>query len=180
MQEKNFDGAIHEYQNALKFIEDLGHGWETYISNINNTISNVQKLKNSQIQKKYEIQQKLEKRKQAELEFQKQITIQLEKERERLAQKEIIIKDKQKEIIHVEQRKKEAFGFYFSKHPLENLNFSVYDRCAYLLDCKTSILIRANNHYIVDLLQRRLDYAFAGAVRNTERIPGAFYKINII
>jgi len=49
LQEKNFDEAINEYQKALKLLEDLGTGWETYVSNINNTISNVQKLKNSQI-----------------------------------------------------------------------------------------------------------------------------------
>ncbi|MFX1488607.1 MAG: hypothetical protein ACFFBI_05630, partial [Promethearchaeota archaeon] len=126
LQEKKYDKAIDEYQKALKILEDLGSGWETYISNINITILNVQKLKNSQIEKKYKVQQKIEKRQKEELEFQKQITNQLDKERERLKEKEIVLKDKQKEIVQIEQRKNEAFGFldaaadYIKKGDYEN------------------------------------------------------------
>ncbi|MHA2336216.1 MAG: hypothetical protein ACXACX_02885, partial [Candidatus Hodarchaeales archaeon] len=109
LQEKSYDDAINEYQKALKLLEQMGAGWETYISNINNTISNVQKIKNSQFKKEYEIQQKLEKRKEVELEFQSQIITQLTKERERIKKKEIVLKDKEKELKVFEQRKNEAF-----------------------------------------------------------------------
>jgi len=109
LQSRNYEEAINEYQNALKLIEELGPGWETYVSNINNTISNVQKLKNSQLKKEYEVQQKLEKREVEELEFQKQIANQLDKEREKIKQKEIVLKDKEKEIIYLEQRKNIGF-----------------------------------------------------------------------
>ncbi len=109
LQSKRYEEAITEYQKALKFIEKMGPGWETYISNINNTISNVQKIKDSQLKKRYEIQTKLEKREKEELEFQKQIANQLDKERKQLKQKEIVLKDKEEEIIYFEQRKNEAF-----------------------------------------------------------------------
>ncbi|MHA2186582.1 MAG: hypothetical protein ACXAAI_16450, partial [Promethearchaeota archaeon] len=109
LSEKKYDEATGEYQKALNFIKELGGGWETYSTNINNTIINVQKIKNSQLQRKYEIQQKLDKRKASELEFQKQIAVQLNKERERLNQKEIIIIDKEKESVYFEQRKNAAF-----------------------------------------------------------------------
>ena len=111
LQERKYDEAIIEYQKALKLIEQMGLGWETYISNINNTITNVQKMKNSQFKKQYEVQQKLEKREHAELEFQSQIVNQLKKERERIKQKEITLKDKEKEFIFFEQRKNDAFQF---------------------------------------------------------------------
>ncbi|MFX1345676.1 MAG: hypothetical protein ACFFAI_11250, partial [Promethearchaeota archaeon] len=109
LQSKKYEEAITEYQKALKYIEKMGPGWETYISNINNTISNVQKIKNSQLKKKYDIQQKLETREKEEFEFQKQIANQLDKERKQLKQKEIVLKDKEKEIKYLEQRKNVAF-----------------------------------------------------------------------
>ncbi|MCK4284900.1 MAG: hypothetical protein KAX18_01805 [Candidatus Lokiarchaeota archaeon] len=111
LQAKHYDDAISEYKEALKLIENLGPGWETYVSNINNTISNVQKIKNSQFKKQYEVQQKLEKKEKSELEFQNQIFNQLNKERERIKQKEIILKDKEKELIYFEKRKIVAFEF---------------------------------------------------------------------
>ncbi|MHA2180837.1 MAG: hypothetical protein ACXAAH_05375, partial [Promethearchaeota archaeon] len=111
LQEKRYDDAINEYQEALKLLEKMGSGWETYISNINNTILNVQKIKNSQFKKEYEIQQKLEKRKKAELEFQSQIVDQLTKERENIKKKEIVLKDREKELKIFEQRKTDAFQF---------------------------------------------------------------------
>ncbi|MFX1281445.1 MAG: hypothetical protein ACFFA3_19005 [Promethearchaeota archaeon] len=109
LQSKEYEEAITEYQKALAFLEELGSGWEVYVSNINNTIANVQKIKKDQLQKKYDIQQKLEKREKEELEFQKQITNQLNKQRKQLEQKEIVLKDKEKEIFQFEQRKIEAF-----------------------------------------------------------------------
>ncbi|MFX1375606.1 MAG: hypothetical protein ACFFA0_07325 [Promethearchaeota archaeon] len=109
LQSKNYEEAINEYEKALKLIEELGPGWETYVSNIKNTISNVQKIKNSQLKKQHEAQQKIERREKEEFEFQKQIAIQLDKQRKQLKQKEILLKDKQKEIVYLEQRKNEAF-----------------------------------------------------------------------
>ena len=109
LQSRKFEEAINEYEKALNYIKELGSGWEIYASNINNTISNVQKIKNSQLKKTYDIQQKLENREKEELEFQKQIATQLDKQRKQLKQKEIVLKDKEKEIFYLEQRKNEAF-----------------------------------------------------------------------
>jgi hypothetical protein len=109
LQTKNYEEAISEYQKALKFIKELGPGWDTYVSNINNTISNIQKMKSTQLTKQIQAQEKLEKREKVELDFQKQITNLLNKEREQLKQKEIVLKDKEKEITYLAQRKDVAF-----------------------------------------------------------------------
>ncbi|MHA1986200.1 MAG: hypothetical protein ACW98D_06145 [Promethearchaeota archaeon] len=111
LQEKRYDDAISEYEEALKLIENLGTGWETYVSNINNTVSNVQKIKNAQFKKQYEVQQRLEKKEKSELEFQTQIVNLLNKERERIKQKEIVLKDREKELIEFDKKKNEAFDF---------------------------------------------------------------------
>ncbi|MFW9989598.1 MAG: hypothetical protein ACFFC3_13165, partial [Candidatus Odinarchaeota archaeon] len=109
LKEKKFDDAINKYQKALSILVDLGSGWETYTSMIKNTISNVEKLKSAQLTKKLEEQKKLEEKERNELEFQKQIITQLEKERNRLKEKEIIVKDREEEIKIFESRKKVGF-----------------------------------------------------------------------
>lgn len=111
LKEKKFDVAINEYKNALSILTDLGPRWETYISMIKNTISNVEKLKHSQLTKKFEEQKKIEEREREELEFQKYVVIQLDKERNRLKKKEIIIKDRVEEVKFFEHRKHIAFEF---------------------------------------------------------------------
>ncbi|MFX1522611.1 MAG: hypothetical protein ACFFCC_03790 [Promethearchaeota archaeon] len=126
LQEKKYDDAIGEYHEALKLLEQMGSGWEIYTSNIKNTILNVQKIKNSQFKKQYDLQQKLEKREKAELEFQNQIVNLLDKERKQIEKKEILLKDREKELQFFEQRKKDAFKFldsavnYVKKGDYEN------------------------------------------------------------
>ncbi|MFX0082927.1 MAG: hypothetical protein ACFE94_14340 [Candidatus Hodarchaeota archaeon] len=143
LQKKKYEEAIDEYQKALKFIEKLGSGWNTYVSNINNIISNIQKIENSQLKKKYDMQEKLEKREKEELEFQKQIADQLDKERKLLQQKEIILKDKEKEIIYLEQRKKEAFKSLDSA--INYINQGDYDNA--ILAYQTTANIFAEIHW---------------------------------
>ncbi|UCC19219.1 MAG: hypothetical protein JSV62_14125 [Promethearchaeota archaeon] len=109
LKEKNFDDAIIEYQKVLSILTNLGPGWEHYVSMIKNTISNVEKLKHSHFAKIYEEQKKLEERRKEELEFQKHIATQISKERDRLKDKEVIIKDREQELKFFQQRKIEAF-----------------------------------------------------------------------
>ena len=111
LKEKNYDGAIDEYKKALEILKDLGTGWETYIKTIKNTILNVEKIKSTQLQKRYKEQKRLEERKQVEIDFQKHIATQLTKERERLKQKEIVLKEKGEEIQYFEKHRKKAFEF---------------------------------------------------------------------
>jgi tetratricopeptide (TPR) repeat protein len=125
LKEKNFDEAIDIYHKALPILTDLGPGWEPYRSMVQNTISNVEKLKNSQLTKKYEDQKKLEERNKEELEFQRQLTIQINKERERLKKKEIVIKDREEEIKSFEKKKNKAFEFLDSA--IDFLNKGDYD-----------------------------------------------------
>lgn len=108
---KKFDDAINEYQKALAILTDLGSDWEAYKSMIKNTISNIEILKHTQLTKKYEEQKKVEERRREELEFQKQIALLLNKERDHLKKKEIVVKDTEKEIQFFEHRKNIAFEF---------------------------------------------------------------------
>ncbi len=126
LKEKNFEIAINEYQKALSILDDLGPGWETYTSMIKNTISNVDKLKNSQLTKKIEEQKKLEEKEREELEFQKQIAFQLDKERNRLKKKEIVIKDREEEIKFFEHRKN--IGFEFLDSAIDSLKQGEYEK----------------------------------------------------
>ncbi|MFX1314670.1 MAG: hypothetical protein ACFE9T_02310 [Promethearchaeota archaeon] len=125
-EEKDFDKAIEEYKNAIEIIEELGAGWEQYIDTIKTTISNIQKIKQSQLKKQQEEQLKLKEREEQELVYQKKITEQLNKERARLKQKEIKLKERDAEIQYREQRKVIAFNYmdeaqdYIKKGDFEN------------------------------------------------------------
>ena len=111
LREKNFAGALKEYQIAYEILEDLGPDWKVYTTTIENTIFNVQNLKDKHLKKKYEEQKKLDNKEQEELEFQKHIYSYLKKEQDNLKKKEIRIKDNEEQIKFFEQRKKEAFEF---------------------------------------------------------------------
>ncbi|MFW9900728.1 MAG: hypothetical protein ACFFDY_05505, partial [Candidatus Thorarchaeota archaeon] len=111
LKSKKFDDAINEYKKALPILKDLGSGWEAYHTMIKHTISNIELLKHTQFTKEYEQQKKVEDRRREELEFQKKITQLLNRERERLKKKEIVVKDTEKEIKVFEQRRNVAFEF---------------------------------------------------------------------
>ncbi|MFX1409223.1 MAG: hypothetical protein ACFFA6_02640 [Promethearchaeota archaeon] len=110
-EEKDLDKAINEYKNAIEIIEELGAGWEHYISTIKTTITNIQKIKQSQLKKQQEEQLKLRERKEQELVYQKKIKEQINKERSKLKQKEIELKERDAEIQYREQRKNIAFNY---------------------------------------------------------------------
>jgi tetratricopeptide (TPR) repeat protein len=111
LMENDFDEAINIYQKALPILIELGSGWEPYRSMVQNTISNVETLKHSQLTKQYEDQKKKEERRREELDFQKEIATQINKELERLKKKEIIFKDREEQLKLFEQEKKKAFEF---------------------------------------------------------------------
>ncbi|MFX1312237.1 MAG: hypothetical protein ACFFHD_06455, partial [Promethearchaeota archaeon] len=111
LKEKNFERAINEYKKVLVILEDLGTGWESYINTIKNTIINIEKINNSRLEKQYEYQKRLEKRKQFEIDFQKQIATQLNKERDLLKKKEIKLKEKEEEVKYFKEQREKAFEF---------------------------------------------------------------------
>ena len=115
-EEKDFDKAINEYQNALEKLKELGAGWEHYISTLKTTITNVRKIKQSQLKKQQEEQRGIKERKEQELEFQRKISEQIDKERARLKQKEIELKERDAEIKYREQRKSVAFNYMDDAH----------------------------------------------------------------
>ena len=108
-ENNDFNKAIVEYQKALELLRGLGAGWESYAGTIKSTISSINTLKETQIEKELEQQKKLERRSKDDLEFQQQISIELAKERERINQREIALELKRDEIEYREQRKDAAF-----------------------------------------------------------------------
>ncbi len=108
-ENSDFNKAVVEYQKALELLKGLGAGWESYAGTIKSTISSINTLKETQIEKELEQQKRLERRNKADLEFQQHISIELAKERERIKQSEIKLKLKGDEIEYREQRKDAAF-----------------------------------------------------------------------
>ncbi|MFX0041827.1 MAG: hypothetical protein ACFE8L_02845 [Candidatus Hodarchaeota archaeon] len=115
-EEKDFDKAISEYQHALETLKEMGGGWEHYRSTIRTTITNVRKIRESQLKKQQEEQRGIKERKEKELEFQKTITEQIDRERTRLKQKEIELKERDAEVKYREQRKSVAFKYMDDAH----------------------------------------------------------------
>ncbi|MHA1291872.1 MAG: hypothetical protein ACTSQJ_04290 [Promethearchaeota archaeon] len=111
LQEGNFNDAIKEYNNALDILRALGSGWESYIPSIEMTISTIKQKNQEQAQKDEELKRREEKRRLEEQQFQAQIAEQLNKERERLLQKKIEFREREKELKYLEQRKEQAFKF---------------------------------------------------------------------
>jgi len=130
LKNKDFDGAISEYEKALTILEDLGPSWQNYSELINSTISHVQNFKISTLNKQYEEQKRLEEREKTELEFQKHITDLLNKERNQLKKKEIELKDHEEDIRYLEQRKNEAFKIL--DDALDFLNQGEYDKAIHM------------------------------------------------
>jgi len=108
-ENRDYSGAISEYQKAIGLILGLGSGWQPYINTIKSTISSVKRLKESQVENKLEMQKKAVKRKQQDLEYQQQLSIQLQRERANLQKKEIEFQIRKDEIDYREQHKEEAF-----------------------------------------------------------------------
>ncbi len=105
----DFNKSIVEYQKALELLKGLGAGWGSYAGTIKATISSINTLKETQIEKELEQQKKSERRSKADLEFQQQISIELAKERESIKQRAIALDLKRDEIEYREQRKDAAF-----------------------------------------------------------------------
>ena len=108
-ENSDFNKAVVEYQKALELLKGLGAGWESYAGTIKSTISSINTLKETQIEKELEQQKRLERQNKVDLEFQQHISIELAKERERIKQSEIKLKLKRDEIEYREQRKDAAF-----------------------------------------------------------------------
>ncbi|MFX1498713.1 MAG: hypothetical protein ACFFBH_14410 [Promethearchaeota archaeon] len=108
-KKRDFDTALTEYQNALETLFDLGPSWESYIPMIKTTINSVKKLKEAQYKKEFETQKRLEDKQKEESKFQQQITDILQREREKLKQREFEIKLEQEKSEYFEHRRDSAF-----------------------------------------------------------------------
>jgi hypothetical protein len=108
-QKGDFNAAIKEYHIALDLLNSLGSGWESYSDTIKATINTIKNLKEEQIQKEYQEKRKEEAKKTEELKFQQTILTELQKERDKIKQKELKIELKEEELEYVEERRESAF-----------------------------------------------------------------------
>ena len=109
LKNKDFDGSITKYQEALSLISNLGPGWESYKNTINTTINNIKNLKEKQLTKEIDTQKKLEEQNKRDMEFQRQMNELLDRERARLKKEEVTIQAKEELFKQREQNKKVAF-----------------------------------------------------------------------
>ena len=109
LKDKNFDGSITKYREALSLIGNLGPDWESYKNTINTTISNIKNLKDMQLSKEIETQKKLEEQNKRDMEFQSQMNELLARERARLKKEEVTVQAKEELFKKREQNKKVAF-----------------------------------------------------------------------
>ncbi|MBD3198330.1 MAG: tetratricopeptide repeat protein [Candidatus Lokiarchaeota archaeon] len=111
VEEQNFEQAKETYNSALKMIEELGVGWETYRPRIEETIKSVERKEELHLEKSYQFQKKKEKELSEKEELQGIISERLKKEQIKLKQKEVAFKEKSEELKDREKKKERAFKF---------------------------------------------------------------------
>jgi hypothetical protein len=110
-------------------LKDMGSGWESYIPAIQETISSVEQRKIALADKETEILRQKEERKRKEIEFQKKVAQELRKEREKLEQTEVGLREGDEEIRYREQKKQTAFKFLDAGQ--KYLNQREFDKAIY-------------------------------------------------
>ncbi|MFX1407393.1 MAG: hypothetical protein ACFFBW_10575 [Promethearchaeota archaeon] len=108
-EERDFDKAILEYQKAIDYLINMSPSWQPYIETINSTISTINKLKETELEKELSERKKLEVIQLRDLEFQQKVSSQLQSELKNLRKKEIDYKIRKDELHYREQRKESAF-----------------------------------------------------------------------
>ncbi len=107
IKEGDFDKAIYAYQNTGNIFAEIQ--WSDELPLIENAIKELDVKKSELNLEKQKNMQEIIETKRSEKEFQKQITKQLQIEREKLKQREIALREYEKELEYREKRKKEAF-----------------------------------------------------------------------
>ena len=116
LNDMKFDGAISTYQEAINKLDNLGEGWQSYIPTIKNTINIIQKKKQQKLEREQQLKAKQQIREKQEKEYQTQLTTQLQAERKKLKQKEIVLKQRENELQYREKKKNAAFKYLDAAH----------------------------------------------------------------
>ncbi len=107
IKQKDYDKAIYAYQNSANIFAEIQ--WTEELPMIENSIKELERKKVEDKELQEAKMQETIKKKEEEKEFQKQIARQSQAEREKIKQKEIGLREKEKELEYREQRKNEAF-----------------------------------------------------------------------
>jgi hypothetical protein len=114
--QNDFDNAINKYNEVVKVMAEMH--WHDEIALIQNSILEIERKKrDSQLQKEKDLRQKIA-REQDEQEFQDLIIKQMRLQQESLKQKQIVIREREKELAHREKMKGKAFELLNSAQDL--------------------------------------------------------------
>ncbi|MBD3338030.1 MAG: hypothetical protein GF353_02905, partial [Candidatus Lokiarchaeota archaeon] len=114
LKEHKFNESIEKYELAKKKLETLGSGWQSYVPKIETTLKNILKRKNYQQRMEQDLQRRKEQRIKEEDQFRQQISAQLSRERTKLKERQLKIKEYEEEKKIKEQRKQLAFKYLAS------------------------------------------------------------------
>ena len=107
IKQGDFDKAIYAYQNAGSIFAEIQ--WTDELPLIEKSISELEMRKKDLFSSRQEEMQKLTEREKQERDFQMQLATQLRLEREKLKQKEITLREHERELEYRETRKNDAF-----------------------------------------------------------------------
>ncbi len=152
IKEGDFDKAIYAYQNAGNIFAEIQ--WTDELPLIENAIKELEAKKSElNLAKQKKMQETIE-TKRREKEFQKQITKQLQIEREKLKQREIALREYEKELEYREKRKKEAFKLL--EEAQNYLRKGDFDMSVELYRSTANIFAEIQWHDEINLIQNSL------------------------
>ncbi|MFX1257853.1 MAG: hypothetical protein ACFFAN_08340 [Promethearchaeota archaeon] len=129
LQAGEYDKAINQYKNALKLLESLGAGWESYISKIKETILSIKEKKQYFAKSESELQKIKQEKKQDESDFRKLMAEQLSKDREKLKKRKFDLHVREDDFKIRERQKSK--GLKFLDAAQEYLEERDYDKAIY-------------------------------------------------
>lgn len=102
-----FDDAINKYNEVVSIMAEMH--WHDEIALIQNSILDIERKKReTQLQKEKELRDKLQ-QEQEEQDFQNQLINQMRVQQENLKRQQIVIREREKELVHREKLKEKAF-----------------------------------------------------------------------
>ncbi|MHA1147628.1 MAG: hypothetical protein ACTSR8_05235 [Promethearchaeota archaeon] len=152
IREGNFDKAIHAYQSAGTIFAEIQ--WIDEIPLIEESIKTLEeKKRQQQLLKQKELQESILRQKQ-EAEFQEALMKQMQAEREKLKQKEILLREREKELEYRESKKQE--GFKILEEAQEYINQGDFDKALELYHKTINIFAEIQWHDEIELLQNSI------------------------
>lgn len=119
LEQERFDKALSMYNSAVEILNSIGWKGE-YLKLLNETINTIKSQKEAQRKRDAEQEEKIKRLEQQNLEFQRRITGLMEKEQQRLREKELKIEEERELKEKIEGLKEKAFSMLDKAEDLLN------------------------------------------------------------